>query len=99
MEHIIFSHVMKHFELYNVLTDCQHGFRAKRSTVVQLILTIRDIASSLQQQKSVHAAVLDFSKDFDHYGIRGNILSWMESFLPIECSLLSAKVQHLLLRQ
>ena len=84
---------MKHFEHYNVLTDCQHGFRSKRSTELQLILTIHDIASSLQQNKSIHAAVLDFSKAFDkvphqrlllkleRYGIHGNLLSWMESFL------------------
>ena len=56
---------MKHFEHYNTLTDCQHGFRSKRSTEHQLILTIHDIASSLQQNKSIHAAVLDFSKAFD----------------------------------
>ena len=84
---------MKHFEHYNILTDCQHGFRSKRSTELQLILTIHDIASSLQQNKSIHAAVLDFSKAFDkvphrrllmkleRYGIHGNLLSWMESFL------------------
>ena len=93
LEHIVHSHVMKHFELYNILTDCQHGFRSKRSTELQLILTIHDIASSLQQNKSIHAAVLDFSKAFDkvphrrllikleRYGIHGNLLSWMESFL------------------
>ena len=93
LEHIVHSHVMKHFEHYNILTDCQHGFRTKRSTELQLIRTIHDIASSLQQNKSIHAAVLDFSKAFDkvphqrllmkleHYGIHGNLLSWMESFL------------------
>ena len=93
LEHIVHSHVMKHFDYHNVLTDCQHGFRSKRSTELQIILTIHDIASSLQQNKSIHAAVLDFTKAFDkvphqrllkkleHYGIRGNLLSWMESFL------------------
>ena len=49
--------------------------------------------SSLQQNKSIHAAVLDFSKAFDkvphqrllvkleRYGIHGNFLSWMKSLL------------------
>ena len=27
LEHIVHSHVMKHFEHCNILTDCQHGFR------------------------------------------------------------------------
>ena len=40
LEHIVHSHVMKHFELYNILTDCQHGFRSKRSTELQLILLL-----------------------------------------------------------
>ena len=93
LEHIVHSHVMKHFEHYDLLTDSQHAFRSKRSTELQLILTIHDIASSLQQNKSIHAAVLDFSKAFDkvprqcllmrmeRYGIHGNLLSWMESLL------------------
>ena len=93
LEDIVHSHVMKHCEHYNIRTDCQHGFRSKRSTELQLILTIHDIASSLQQNKSIHAAVLDFSKAFDkvphqcllmkleRYGIHGNLSSWMESFL------------------
>ena len=27
LEHIVHSHVMKHFEHYNLLTDSQHAFR------------------------------------------------------------------------
>ena len=88
---------MKHLEKYNVLTDTQRGFRAKRSTVTQLLLTINDIAKSLNGSKSVHAAVLDFIKAFDkvphrrlliklnHYGIRENLLQWFESFLLKRC--------------
>lgn len=87
---------MKHLEKYNVFTDTQHGVRAKRSTVTQLLLTINDIAKSLNASKSVHGAVIDFTKTFDkvphirlliklnHYGIiniKGNLLQWFESFL------------------
>ena len=36
LEHIIHSHVMKLLQLNNILTDCKHGFRAKRSTESQL---------------------------------------------------------------
>ena len=107
LEHIVHSHVMKHFEHYNILTDCQHGFRPKRSTELQLILTIHDIASSLQQNKPIHAAVLDFSKAFDkvphqrllmkleRYGIHGNLFSWMESFSLRGSKLSSVRKQHL----
>ena len=37
LEHIIHSYVMKHLELHNILSDSQHGFRAKRSAETQLI--------------------------------------------------------------
>ena len=63
LEHIIHSHMMKHA----ILTDVQHGFRAKRSTVTQLILTIHDMAKTIPENNSVHAAVLDFSKAFDKF--------------------------------
>ena len=59
------SHVMKHLSKYGVLTDYQHGFRAKRSTETQLICTIHDRASAFQSNKTTHAALLDFSKAFD----------------------------------
>ena len=93
LEHIVHSHVMKHVDSHRILTDVQHGFRAKRSTVTQLIITIHDLVKTIQDNKSVHAAILDFSKAFDkvphqrllrkleYYGIRENLLKWLESFL------------------
>jgi hypothetical protein len=84
---------MKHLEQHTILMDVQHGFRARRSTVTQLILTIHDMAKTIQGNKSVHAAVLDFSKAFDkvphkrlvaklqYYGIHGPLLSWFDAFL------------------
>ena len=93
LEHIIHSHVMKHLEQHTILTDVQHGFRARRSTVTQLILAIHDMAKTIQDNKWIHAVVLDFSKAFDkvphkrliiklqYYGIRGSLLCWFESFL------------------
>ena len=46
LEHIIHSFIMKHLNDHNILTDCQHGFRAKSSTEMQLILTLQAIQSS-----------------------------------------------------
>ena len=71
----------------------QHGFRAKRSTITQLILSIHDMAKTTQDDKSIHAVILDFRKVFDkvpharlikkleYYGIRGPLLTRFESFL------------------
>ena len=55
---------MKHLQLNDILTDCQHRFRAKKSTESELILTTHDLENSLDRDKSVHAVVLDFTKAF-----------------------------------
>ena len=84
---------MKHLEQHNILTDHQHGFRAKRSTEAQLIQTVHDISKSLDERKTVDMAILDFTKAFDkvphkrlilklkYYGITYPLSTWIESFL------------------
>ena len=53
---------MKHLELHNILTDYQHGLRAKRSTETQLIQTIHDISKSLDKKEPlIWPYVLDSS--------------------------------------
>ena len=41
------------------------ALKAKRSTETELICTIHAIASAIQSNKTIHAAILDFSKAFD----------------------------------
>ena len=86
---------MKHLQQHNILTDSQHGFRAKRSTETQLIQTIHDISisKSLDKKETVDMAILDFTKAFDkvphkrlihklnYYSISGSIATWIETFL------------------
>ena len=57
LEHVVHSHVMKHLEQYEILTDVQYGFRAKRSTVTQLILTLHDMTKTIQDNKTAHRSV------------------------------------------
>ena len=84
---------MNHLEKYNLLSPFQHGFRHRHSTESQLVLTLHDLASSLDRGKQVDMALLDFSKAFDkvahqrllrkleYYGIRGQLNAWIRSFL------------------
>jgi len=93
MEHIMVSQIMKHLEDQNILSDNQFGFRSKHSCESQLLITINDIAKDIDRNLQVDAAILDFSKAFDrvahsrllyklnYYGIRGNVLQWLKSFL------------------
>ena len=93
LEHIIASHIMKHAEANAILNNNQHGFRARRSTDTQLILTVDDIAKQLNDGKLVDMAILDFTKAFDkvphrrlihklrYYGMSGQIATWIQNFL------------------
>ena len=96
---------MKHLNDHNILIDCQHGFRAKRSTEMQLILNLHDMAKAIHSS-SIHALVLDFAKDSDkvphkrllrklqHYGIQGLLPNWLESFLTQRFQSLFVKAKH-----
>ena len=93
LEHCIVSHTLKHLETHNILTDCQHGFRARRSCETQIITLLHELSSSLDKGTQTDMIILEFSKAFDrvpqrrllmkmyHYGIRGNTHKWIESFL------------------
>ena len=93
LEHILYSHILKHFEQYNVLTQLNHGFRSGYSTETQLLVTLQDLFKSFDQNIQVDVAILDISKAFDTvphdklllkidlYGIQGNTLKWLSSFL------------------
>ena len=86
---------MKHLKEHNILSDSQFGFgfRSQHLCESQLFVTINDIAKAMDEKLQVDAAVLDFSKAFnkithyrllyklDYYGIRGNLLTWLDSFL------------------
>ena len=45
-EHIIVSSTLKHLEHHKILTDCQHGFRARRSCETQLVTLCHEIAKA-----------------------------------------------------
>ena len=92
-EHIIVSNIMRHLDTNNILTDCQHGFRPRRSCETQLITLVDELVKSLNKGKQHDLAILDFSKAFDrvpherllrkldHHGIRGKTLDWIRAFL------------------
>ena len=105
MEHILHSNIMDHLEEHNILTDAQHGFRCKRSCETQLIATIQKIARGLSEGKQLDVILLGFAKAFDkvphqrllyklnYYGVRGQTLSWIESFLRDRATHLSGRSQ------
>ena len=85
--------MLKHLDQYNILVDCQHGFRSKRSCETQLRTLSHELLNNLHTGKQTDLIILDFSKTFDkvphkkllrkldNYGIRGNIWNWISAFL------------------
>ena len=65
LENIITSSIMKHVDHHQILSDCQHGFRARRSCETQLVTLINDLSSSLDRGDQTDMVILDFSKAFD----------------------------------
>ena len=93
MERIIHHQLVRALESKHLISDSQHGFRHKRSTVTLLLSAINDWAFCLEGWNSVHCVLLDLAKAFDSvphcrlllklecFGIKGNLLSWFNSFL------------------
>ena len=93
LEHVIVSETVKHLERHNILNDCQHGFRAKRSSETQILTLYNELAASLDKKIQADMIILDFCKAFDrvphqrllkkvhHCSIRGTTYQWISSFL------------------
>ena len=65
LEHIVHSSVMRHFVKHRILTDKQHGYRAKRSCETQLISAIQKIARRMTGKGQMDVILLNFAKAFD----------------------------------
>ena len=93
LEHILCTHIRGHLDRLGVITDVQHGFRARHSCESQLLLTTHDLYRCQDLRDQVDVAVLDFSKAFDtvphqrllgkleFYGITGPVYNWIRAFL------------------
>ena len=93
LEHIIYSRIINHLDIHNVLCSHQHGFRKNRSCETQLIGLIDDFSKGLDNNHQMDAILLDFSKAFDkvHHtsllkklkflGISGPLHQWIQDFL------------------
>ena len=92
MEKCVCEKITDTLKSNNFIKDCQHGFQDKCSCVTQLLETFEDWTTSLDEETSVDAIYMDFSKAFDkvphrrlllkarNAGVDGNVLRWLESF-------------------
>ena len=77
----------------NIIIDNQFGFRSSHSTTHALISATENLYKSLDNNMHILGIFIDFSKAFDtvdhsilckkleHYGIQGNMLNLINSYL------------------
>ena len=92
-EHIICGSLMQHLTQHNILYPLPHGFRKKCSCKSQLIEFVHYIAFNMQKGHQNDVVVMDFATAFNKaahnrllyklssYGVKGNTLGWIGSFL------------------
>lgn len=93
LERIVKRTVYEHLNKHDLLSNDQYGFRDNRSTVLQLLNVLEEWTLAIEENRQVDNVYFDFAKAFDtvphqrllskvdSYGIKGNIASWIESFL------------------
>ena len=92
-EKILRNHVVTHLEKNNLFNTNQHGFRAGRSCLSQLLEHFDSILNILDSGSNADVIYLDYSKAFDKVdfsivldklmdmGVNGKVYDWIESFL------------------
>jgi hypothetical protein len=93
LEKIVRKHIMYHLSVNNLLSNDQYGFRPHRSCALQLLHVMEDWTKFIEGSESWDSIYLDLAKAFDKvahrrlirkvsaYGIKGNVLAWIENFL------------------
>lgn len=92
-EKVMYDKVYNFLSVERLLKEEQFGFRRNSSTTLACFNLIKELTQNLNNKLHTIAIFLDMSKAFDYvchklllcklerYGIRGNALSWLESYL------------------
>ena len=93
LEQFVRDSIVDHMTDNNLYSECQHGFRKKRSCVTQLLEVHEKLTDMIDDGKSIDIIYVDFKKAFDSipherlllkmkgYGIIGKTYQWVRNFL------------------
>ena len=92
-ERVLRDKLIFHLESNDLISNHQHGFRSRRSTLTQLLDHINSILEILERNENADVILLDMAKAFDtvnhqilihkleHMKVTGKILTWIKLFL------------------
>ena len=92
MERVISRKITEYLVSNNLLSDAQHGFLKERSTCTNLLECMNDWTLNIDLGCNTVIIYIDFAKAFDmvshnklmcklySYGIRGQLLLWLQRF-------------------
>ena len=92
-ERVLVKPLVRYLESNGWMDAKQHGGRAGRSTLSQLILHHDQILQAMEEGSNIDAIYLDFAKAFDkvdhglllhklkHMGVKGKLGRWIQNFL------------------
>ena len=93
IEKLIYNKIFQFLVRSETLFKSQYGFRKAHNTTHATLDFLQTVEAALKEDEYAVGVFIDLSKAFDtldhdillakldHYGIRGNLLSWLESYL------------------
>ena len=93
LEHIISARLKNYLEVNEILTEKQHGFRKRKSTLSAIIELLDEIYKNINSQLDSYIIYLDLKKAFDtvshkilinkleNIGLDLNTITWFTSYL------------------
>ena len=97
----MYNRLLNYLTINKILVENQFGFRQGHPTYMALPKLVNDITEELDKGNCSIGIFIDLSKAFDtvdhklllrkmeHYGIRGNALLWVTSFLSYRTQYIS----------